>query len=171
MIASSRQAGALLAAIASPHRTFDAIVVGEYERAFYGRQLHKLMPFFQRHDIAVWLPEAGGPIDLDDPAHQTLLLLLGHQSQRKVLRSRFRTTAAMCAQVREQAGTSAAADHPTATAWSTPAHIRTRPMPAGDGGCTASTPIPETAHHVSASSAEDRRPGVCQAMMTANAAS
>jgi site-specific DNA recombinase len=95
-------AAALLAAIASPHRKFDAIVVGEYERAFYGRQLHKLMPFFQRHNIAVWLPEADGPINLDDPAHQALLLLLGHQSQREVLRSRFRTSAAMCAQVREQ---------------------------------------------------------------------
>jgi site-specific DNA recombinase len=95
-------AAALLAAIAGPHRNFDAIVVGEYERAFYGPQVKKLVPFLQRHNIALWLPEADGPIDLDDPAHQALLLLLGHQSQREVLRSRFRTSAAMCAQVREQ---------------------------------------------------------------------
>ena len=30
------QATALLAALADPDRGFDAIVVGEYERAFYG---------------------------------------------------------------------------------------------------------------------------------------
>ncbi|MET3424817.1 DNA invertase Pin-like site-specific DNA recombinase [Actinoplanes tereljensis] len=96
------QAAALLAAIADPRRRFDAIVVGEYERAFFGRQLMRLMPLFERYGIAVWLPEADGPINLKDPAHQALLLLLGHQSQREVLRSRFRTSAAMCAQVREQ---------------------------------------------------------------------
>jgi site-specific DNA recombinase len=96
------QAAALLAEIRSSHRKLDAIVVGEYERAFYGRQLTTLMPVFQRYGITVWLPEAYGPINLDDPAHQALLLLLGHQSQREVLRSRMRTSAAMCAQVREQ---------------------------------------------------------------------
>jgi len=96
------QAAALLASICSPNRQFDAIVVGEYERAFYGRHLKTLMPVFQRYGIAVWLPESDGPIDLDDPAHQALLLLLGHQSQREILRSRMRTSAAMCVQVRDQ---------------------------------------------------------------------
>jgi site-specific DNA recombinase len=96
------QAAALLASICSPHRKFDAIVVGEYERAFYGRQLKTLVPMFKRYGIAVWLPEADGPVNPDDPAHQALLLLLGHRSQREVLRSRMRTTAAMCVQVREQ---------------------------------------------------------------------
>ena len=33
------QAAALVAAMADPDRDFDAIVVGEYERAFYGSQL------------------------------------------------------------------------------------------------------------------------------------
>jgi site-specific DNA recombinase len=52
--------------------------------------------------VAVWLPETRGPVDLARPEHQALLLLLGHQSEREVLRNRFRTTAAMAAQVREQ---------------------------------------------------------------------
>jgi hypothetical protein len=39
-----RQAARLLAAIADPARTFDAIVVGEYERAFTGQQLDQLTP-------------------------------------------------------------------------------------------------------------------------------
>ena len=50
----------------------------------------------------MWLPEVGGPIDLSSPGHRALLLMLGHQSEREVLRSRLRTTGAMTAQVREQ---------------------------------------------------------------------
>lgn len=54
------------------------------------------------YGVHVWLPEADGPVDLTDPAHQALLMLLGHQSQREVLRARRRTTAAMRAQARTQ---------------------------------------------------------------------
>lgn len=54
------------------------------------------------HQVQLWLPETYGPITLDDPTHQALIMLLGHQSQREVLRSRFRTTAAMRAQARDQ---------------------------------------------------------------------
>ncbi len=43
------QAAALLAAITSARRGSDPIVVGEYERAFYGRQLKTLMPVLQQH--------------------------------------------------------------------------------------------------------------------------
>lgn len=45
--------------------------------------------------VQVWLPEADGPINPADPAHQALMMRLGHQSEREVLRSRFRTTHAM----------------------------------------------------------------------------
>jgi hypothetical protein len=39
------QAAALVAAMADPDRAFDAIVVGEYERAFYGNQFALMVPF------------------------------------------------------------------------------------------------------------------------------
>lgn len=96
------QAAALLAALADPHRGFDAVVVGEYERAFYGDQLRRLAALFERHGVELWLPEAHGPINHRDSTHQALMMLLGAQSRREVLRSRFRTTAAMQAQAREQ---------------------------------------------------------------------
>ena len=96
------KAAALLDALADPGRGFDAIVVGEYERAFAGDQLIRLLPMLDRYGVQVWLPEAGGPINVDDPAHRALVLLLGHQSRREILRSRFRTTAAMRAQARDQ---------------------------------------------------------------------
>ena len=57
---------------AATDRGFDAIVVGEYERAFCGSQLTELVSVLNDHDVRVWLPEAGGAVDLDDPAHQAL---------------------------------------------------------------------------------------------------
>lgn len=38
-----------------PDRGFDVVVVGEYERAFCGDQLARLLPVFAEH-VAVWLP-------------------------------------------------------------------------------------------------------------------
>jgi site-specific DNA recombinase len=96
------RAAALLAAVADPDRTFDSIVVGEYERAFCGDQLTGLMSLLRRHGVGLWLPELGGPVDFADPAHRMVVAWLGAQSQREVARARFRVLAAMRAQVREQ---------------------------------------------------------------------
>ncbi|WP_246636879.1 recombinase family protein [Actinoplanes hulinensis] len=96
------QAAALLAAAAGPDRLFDAVVVGELERAFAGGEAQRVIETLQGLGVQVWLPEARGPVDLDDAEHRALLMMLGHQSQREVLRSRFRVRSAMAAQVREQ---------------------------------------------------------------------
>lgn len=87
-------AAALLAAVRSPGRVFDA-VVGEYERAFAGNQFRSVLAVLAEHGVAVWLPEAGGPVDLADPTHQALLVLLGSQSRREVVQARHRVWAAM----------------------------------------------------------------------------
>jgi site-specific DNA recombinase len=52
--------------------------------------------------VQLWLPETDGPVDSTDPAHQALILLLGAQSKREVLRARYRVLAAMQAQTQEQ---------------------------------------------------------------------
>jgi site-specific DNA recombinase len=98
------QAAALLKRVAQPKRTrtIDAIVVGEYERAFYADQLLSLAPLLRQHGVQIWLPEADGPVDLADPEHRALVTLLGGQSRREVARARFRVTAAMQAQARDQ---------------------------------------------------------------------
>lgn len=96
------QTAALLEAVRDPARGFDAIVVGEFERAFYGHQLQQLLPMLDRYGVQVWLPESDGPIDVTSPTHQALMLLLGAQSRREVMRSRHRVLAAMRAQVCEQ---------------------------------------------------------------------
>ena len=95
-------AGALLAALRMERR-FDAVVVGEYERAFAsGDQFTGVAAVLAGLGVEVWLPEAGGRVDVDSPAHAALVTVLGAQSQREVLRSRHRVRAAMWTQAREQ---------------------------------------------------------------------
>ncbi|WP_125788173.1 recombinase family protein [Amycolatopsis sp. WAC 01375] len=83
-------ASALLAAAESRDREFDAVVVGEYERAFYGDQFRDVVARLNAVDVQVWLPEAGGPVELDSPVHLALMTLLGAQAQREVARARHR---------------------------------------------------------------------------------
>jgi site-specific DNA recombinase len=55
------QAEALVALLADPGRDWDAIVIGEYERAFYGSQYAAMAPLFEHYGVQLWMPEAGGP--------------------------------------------------------------------------------------------------------------
>jgi DNA invertase Pin-like site-specific DNA recombinase len=96
------QAAALLRAAARPDRGFDPVVIGEFERAFAGKQARPIIAQLHACGVQVWLAEFDGPVNLTDPGHQALLGLLGHQAEREVLRTRRRTTAAMAAQVRLQ---------------------------------------------------------------------
>ena len=96
------EAAALLEQALGADPPFDAVVVGEFERAFTNRQFEQVARRLRRHDIGVWLPEAGGPVDLDAPAHRVLMQVLAAQSQREVVRSRHRTVAAMTAQTVQQ---------------------------------------------------------------------
>ncbi|QUH05987.1 recombinase family protein [Saccharopolyspora erythraea] len=96
------RAAALLAALDNPDRAFEAIVVGEYERAFTGNQFAHLLPLLERHGMQLWLPEAAGPFHADNPNHQALMTMLGAQSHREVLRARHRVLAAMRTQTHDQ---------------------------------------------------------------------
>ena len=42
---------------------WDAIVIGEYERALYGGQYATMAPLFEHYGIQLWIPEVGGRID------------------------------------------------------------------------------------------------------------
>ncbi|MFS8097383.1 recombinase family protein [Lentzea alba] len=96
------QAAALLAEATSPDRRFEAVVVGEYERAFHGDQFREIVKQLNALGVEVWLPEAGGPVELDSPVHQALMVLLGAQAQREVARARQRVLAAMRVQAAQQ---------------------------------------------------------------------
>jgi site-specific DNA recombinase len=96
------RAAQLMATISGPEPTIDAIVVGEYERAFTGTQFATLYSWCTRHGIQLWLPEIGGPVDLRSRDHRALMALLATQSQREVLRARHRVLAAMHNQATQQ---------------------------------------------------------------------
>ncbi|MFI9811723.1 recombinase family protein [Saccharothrix variisporea] len=57
--------------------------------------MERLLALFRRHGVQVWLPEAGGPVDLDTPEHRALVRMLGAQQLREVVRARHRAMAAM----------------------------------------------------------------------------
>jgi DNA invertase Pin-like site-specific DNA recombinase len=96
------QAAALVAAMADPDRAFDAIVVGEYERAFYGSQYALMAPLFEHYGVQLWMPEAGGLVDFQAEGHEAMMTALGIQSKREITRTRIRVRTAMAAQTREQ---------------------------------------------------------------------
>jgi len=138
------QAAALLAAMADPDRDFDAVVVGEYERAFYGDQYPAMAPLFGHYGIQLWTPEAGGRIDFHAEHQEQLMLALGLQSKREITRTRIRVRTAMAAQAREQ-GRYLGGRPPYGTGSPTPGRTRTRRTRRGGGGAHRLEPDPVTA--------------------------
>ncbi len=96
------QAAALVAQLADPERGWDAIVIGEYERAFYGGQYASMAPLFEHYGVQLWTPEVGGRIDFHAKDHEQMMLALGFKSKREITRTKIRVRAAMAAQTREQ---------------------------------------------------------------------
>jgi site-specific DNA recombinase len=96
------QAAALVAALADPDRGWDAIAVGEYERAFYGSQYTAMAPLFEHYGSQLWMPEAGGRVDYASEHDERAMTVLGLSSKREVTRTSIRVRTAMAAQTREQ---------------------------------------------------------------------
>jgi site-specific DNA recombinase len=96
------QAAALVAELADPDRGWDAIVIGEYERAFYGNQYASMAPLLEHYGISLWMPEVGGRVDWHAEDHEQTMLALGLSSKREITRTRIRVRTAMATQTREQ---------------------------------------------------------------------
>ena len=96
------QAAALVAQLADPDRGWDAIVIGEYERAFYGNQYASMASLFEHYGIGLWMPEVGGRVDWRAEDHEQTMLALGLSSKREITRTRIRVRTAMAAQTLEQ---------------------------------------------------------------------
>lgn len=93
------EASRLLAALADPNRGFDAVVVGEPQRAFYGNQFGNTFPLFEHYGVPLWVPEVGGPIDPANEAHDMIMSTFGSISkgERNRIKTRVRTTMAALA--------------------------------------------------------------------------
>ncbi len=92
------QASRLLDMLARPDRGFDAVVIGEPQRAFYGNQFGLTFPVFVHYGVALWVPEVGGPIDPESEAHDLIMSVFGGMSKGERNRIKIRVRAAMAAQ-------------------------------------------------------------------------
>ncbi|WP_285498462.1 recombinase family protein, partial [Actinomadura sp. NBRC 104425] len=93
------QASALLDVLKDPNRGFDAVVIGEPHRAFYGGQYGLTFPIFEHYGVPLWVPEIGGPIDADNEAHDMIMSVFGGLSkgERKRIKTRVRSSMAAIA--------------------------------------------------------------------------
>jgi DNA invertase Pin-like site-specific DNA recombinase len=96
------QAAALVAALVDPDRGWDAIVIGEYERALYGGQYSSMAPRLEHYGVQLWMLEVGVRVDFTTADHEGTMLALGLQPKREITRTRIRVRTAMATQTREQ---------------------------------------------------------------------
>ncbi len=92
------EASRLLEAFRSPERGFEAVVIGEPQRAFYGNQFGLTFPVFVHYDIGLWVPEVGGAVDPGSDAHDLVMSLYGGMSKGERNRIKTRVRSAMAAQ-------------------------------------------------------------------------
>ena len=92
------QANLLLQALRDPDRGFDAVVIGEPQRAFYGNQYSLVIPIFTHFGVQLWVPEVGGAINPDNEAHDLVMSVFGGMSKAERNRIKIRVRTAMASQ-------------------------------------------------------------------------
>jgi site-specific DNA recombinase len=92
------EANRLLAELKNKNRVFDAVVIGEPHRAFYGNQYGLTFPLFEHYGVPLWVPEVGGPIDPANEAHDLVMSVFGGMSKGERNRVKIRVRTAMAAQ-------------------------------------------------------------------------
>jgi len=92
------EAARLLDSFRDEDRGFDAVVIGEPQRAFYGGQFGLTFPVFTHFGIGLWVPEVGGAIDPGSEAHDLVMALYGGMSKGERMRIKTRVRSAMASQ-------------------------------------------------------------------------
>ncbi|MEU3275418.1 recombinase family protein [Saccharomonospora sp. NPDC006951] len=93
------EAARLLAALKDPNRGWNAVVVGEGTRCWFGNQFSLIAPRFAAYGVDLWVPELGGKFDPRNPSHKMLMSVLGGMSESERQHVQARVRAAMDAQV------------------------------------------------------------------------
>ncbi|HEY2696050.1 MAG TPA: recombinase family protein [Pseudonocardiaceae bacterium] len=93
------QGSRLLAALKDRNRGWDAVVVGEGTRCWFGNQFSLIAPRFAAYGVDLWVPELGGKYDALNPSHKMLMSVLGGMSESERQHVQARVRAAMDAQV------------------------------------------------------------------------
>jgi site-specific DNA recombinase len=92
------EASRLLNAFSNSARGFEAVVIGEPQRAFYGNQFGLTFPVFTHYGVELWVPEVGGAVDPGSEAHDLVMNLYGGMSKGERTRIKTRVRTAMAAQ-------------------------------------------------------------------------
>ena len=92
------EASRLLQVLGDPNRGFDAVVIGEPQRAFYGNQFGLTFPIFVHYGVGLWVPEVGSAVDPGSDAHEIVMNLYGGMSKGERNRIKTRVRTAMAAQ-------------------------------------------------------------------------
>ena len=92
------EAAKLLESFRNPGRGFEAVVIGEPQRAFYGNQFGLTFPVFTHFGVGLWVPEVGGAVDPGSEAHDLVMSLYGGMSKGERMRIKTRVRSAMAAQ-------------------------------------------------------------------------
>ncbi|MGW6928472.1 recombinase family protein [Lentzea sp. NPDC054927] len=93
------EASRLLAALKNPHRGWNAVVVGEGTRCWFGNQFSLIAPRFEAYGVDLWVPELGGKYNPRNPSHKMLMSVLGGMSESERQHVQARVRAAMDTQV------------------------------------------------------------------------
>lgn len=92
------EAARLLDTFRNGDRCFDAVVIGEPQRAFYGNQFGLTFPVFVHYSVELWVPEVGGKVDPGSDAHDLVMSLYGGMSKGERNRIKTRVRSAMASQ-------------------------------------------------------------------------
>jgi DNA invertase Pin-like site-specific DNA recombinase len=92
------EASRLLELLRSRDRGFEAVAIGEPQRAFYGAQFALTFPLFEHYGVELWVPEVGGRVDPGSEAHDMVMTFFGGMSKGEGSRIRTRVRNAMAAQ-------------------------------------------------------------------------
>ena len=134
------RAAQLLADLRRPRPRFDAVVIGEPQRAFYGNQFGLTLPVFTHYGVELWVPEVGGPIDPDSEAHDLVMSRVRRHVQGRAEPDQDPGPRRDGGPGRDSRAASSAAGRPTATGSPTPGRTPTPPRPPTASGCTSSNP-------------------------------
>jgi site-specific DNA recombinase len=95
------EAAALLEAVRDPNRDFDAVVIGEPQRAFHGAQFANTFPWLTHFGVTLWVPEVGGEIDPDSEVQDLMMTIFGGvaKGERNRVRRRVRDSMGQQAQI------------------------------------------------------------------------
>ena len=89
------EASRILYDLKNPNRGWDALVIAEPQRAFSGTQFEGILFQFAHYGVPLWVPELGGPIDINNDGHYMCLSNYGTMSRAERNRTRLRVANAV----------------------------------------------------------------------------